>query len=138
MSVGQGGQGGQGCCLWPLCRCAFAVHSRAGGRYDVGAKEFKPVAAKDVRSASLYFRPLVHDPSPPQVGPTTLAVRLLPQVTAAFTPPPAPPPPCPSLSPSHCAVCATHHSIPFLNHFIPLLTHLPQFYDKRFRAAALE
>jgi hypothetical protein len=55
-----------------------------GCRYDVGAKEFKPVAAKEVcafffpSSAKLFFS-VFHQIN--QVGPTTLAVRLLPQVT---------------------------------------------------------
>jgi hypothetical protein len=49
------------------------------GRYDVGAKEFKPVAAKEVHPASVVVIPCVSRLFP-QVGPTTLAVRLLPQV----------------------------------------------------------
>ncbi len=56
-------------------------------RYDVGAKEFKPVAAKEVCAMFMPFSTAFDSLIASQVGPTTLAVRLLPQVTTSLPPP---------------------------------------------------
>ena len=121
-------------------------------RYDVGAKEFKPVAAKEVCSSLFQFIPVKFlfslSPSSLQVGPTTLAVRLLPQVSR-----------CPMIIPvpafffeiwhasvysiaemSSLANCACFHTFVHFELVVICISNpiAFQYYDKRFRAAALE